>query len=196
MRLIYRLVIVLAGTLCAVAAMAIWFLLTGHFDATGLRVLGSTLVVSLCTVAGLVGATVLDRPDARRALGAVTLILAAAEAALALGAIWSLLAETGLWLRALGATGAVAIGCAHACVMLGRLRRGDGSAVRRLSEASVAFAMLGALLVAGGFVFVARNVGIDFWRVLGVLAVLSTLTTLLAPIVRGLGHRVAPGRYA
>ena len=69
-------------------------------------------------------------------------------------------------------------------------RRSDGNIVRRLSEASVAFAMLGALLVAGGFVFVARDVDADFWRVLGVLAVLSTLTTLLAPIVRRLGHRL------
>jgi len=196
MGLIRRLVIVLAGTLCALAALAIWFLVTGHFDATAVRVLCSALVVSLCTVAGLVGATVLDRRDARRWLGAVTLILAAGEAALALGAIWSLLSTTGLWLRALGATGALAIGCAHASVMLGRLRRGDGRIVRRLSEASVAFAMLAALLVAGGFVFVAGDVGADFWRLLGVLAVLSTLTTLLAPILRRLSHRVAPGRYA
>lgn len=190
MRLMYRLAIVLVTTLCTVAALAIWFLITGHFDATGIRVLGSTLVVALCTVAALVGATVLDRPDARRALGAVTLILAAAEAALALGAIWSLLSITPLWLRAIGATGALAIGCAHASGMLGRLRRSDGNIVRRLSEASVAFAMLGALLVAGGFVFVARDVDADFWRVLGVLAVLSTLATLLAPIVRRLGHRL------
>jgi hypothetical protein len=56
--------------------------------------------------------------------------------------------------------------------------------------------MLGALLVAGGFVFAARSVGDDFWRVLGVLAVLSTLTTLLAPIVRRLGHRLSPMRVA
>jgi hypothetical protein len=80
--------------------------------------------------------------------------------------------------------------------MLGRLRRSDGNIVRRLSEASVGFAMLGALLVAGGFVFAARSVGDDFWRVLGVLAVLSTLTTLLAPIVRRLGHRLSPMRVA
>jgi len=192
MRLIQRLAIVLVGTLCAVAGLAIWFLVTGHFSATGVRVLGSTLVVSLCTVAGLVGATVLDRPGARCWLGAVTLILAAAEAGLALGAIWSVLSTTALWLRGLGAIGALGIGCAHACVMLGRLRRSDGGIVRRLSQASVAFAMLGALLVAGGFVFAARTVGGDFWRLLGVLAVLSTLATLLAPIVRRLGHRLPP----
>jgi len=190
MRLMYRLAIVLAGTLCAVAAMAIWFLVTGQFNATGVRILGSALVASLCTVAGLVGATVLDRPDRRRELGAITMVLAAAVAALALGAIWSLLSPTALWLRALGVSGALLLGCAHACVMLGRLRHSDGSVVRRLSQVSVAFGMLGALLVAGGFVFVARDVGAGFWRVLGVLAVLSTLTTLLAPIVRRLGHRL------
>jgi hypothetical protein len=190
MRLTYRLAIVLAGTLCAVAGLAIWFLITGQFSATGVRVLGSTLVVSLCTVAGLVGATVLDRPDPRRALGAITLLLAAGATALALGAIWSVLSATALWLRALGVSGALLIGCAHACVMLGRLRRSDGSIVRRLSEASVAFGMLCALLVAGGFMFAASDVGADFWRALGVLAVLSTLTTLLAPIVRRLGHRL------
>jgi hypothetical protein len=44
--------------------------------------------------------------------------------------------------------------------------------------------------VTGGFAFAARDVGTDFWRVLGVLAVLSTLTTLLAPIVRRLAHRL------
>ncbi len=38
--------------------------------------------------------------------------------------------------------------------------------------------------------FAATAVGADFWRVLGVLAVLSTLTTLMAPIVRRLGHRL------
>jgi hypothetical protein len=74
--------------------------------------------------------------------------------------------------------------------MLGRLRHSDGSIVRRLSEASVVFGMLGALLVAGGFMFAASDVPADFGRVLGVLAVLSTLTTLLAPIVRRLGHRL------
>jgi hypothetical protein len=32
----------------------------------------------------------------------------------------------------------------------------------------------------------------ELWRLLGVLAVLSTLSTLLAPIVRRLGHRLPP----
>ncbi len=188
-----RLAMVLAGGLCVLAGLAIWFLVTGHFDATGVRILGSTMVVSLCAVAGLVGATVLDRRDFRRALGTVTVLLAAIEVALALLAIWSvLLGDTTL--RALGAFGALLLACAHACLMLGRLRARDGGTVRGLTAASVAFAMLGALLVAGGFAFATGPGGSGFWRLLGVLAVLATLTTLVAPIVRRLDRGRAGGQ--
>lgn len=185
MGLFQRLAIVLSGSLCLVAMLAIWLLLTGSFDATGVRVLGSTAVISLCVVGGLVGVAVLDRPDLRRVLGAATALLATVVASLSLAAIWGVSFSEFEW-RALAVCATLLTACGHACLMLGRLRASDGRAVRGLTGAAVALAMAGALLVAGGFAFATSTPGAWFWRLLGVLAVLSTLATLLAPIVRRL----------
>lgn len=117
MGLIQRLAIVLGGSLCLVAVLAIWFLLTGSFDATGVRVLGSTAVISLCVVGGLVGVAVLDRPDLRRVLGAATALLATVVASLSLAAIW------GVW-RLLGVLAVLSTLATLLAPIVRRLERG------------------------------------------------------------------------
>jgi hypothetical protein len=187
-----RLAQLLAATLCVVAGLAIWFLITGSFDPTAAKILASTAVTSLCAGAGLLGASLLERTDARHRLGLVTILLAAFELVLVLAAIWSLSGGEAFW-RALGAVTALLPACVHACLMLGWLRRQDGHVVQRLSGASVAFAMSGAVIVAGAFTLATGSPGGWFWRLLGVLAVLATLATLLAPIVRRLDRGRARG---
>lgn len=178
-----------------VAGFAIWFLVTGSFDPTAVKILGSTAVTSLCAVGGLVGATLLEREDSRRGVGLVTILLAAVDLALALAAIWSLSGSEAFF-RALGAVSVLLPACVHACLMLGRVRPRDGRAVRGLSGAAVAFAMSGALILAGAFAFATSSPGDWFLRLLGVLAVLATLATLLAPIVRRLDRDRSRGRGA
>lgn len=186
MGLVRRLAIVLCGALCVFSALVIWVLLTGSFDATGVRILASTAVIALCAIGGLIGVAVLDSPDLRRPLGVITALLATVVASLSLAAIWGASFGEPAW-RALAATATLLIACGHACLMLGRLRASDGRAVRRLSFAAVALAMAVAVPLAVGFAFATGSPGDWFWRLLGVLAVLSTLATLLAPIVRRLG---------
>jgi len=194
MGLFQRLAMVLGGALCLIAALAIWFLFTGRVDETGVRVLASTAVISLCVVGGLVGVAVLDRQDLRRALGAITALLAAGVASLSLAAIWGVSFGEPVW-RALAVSATLLIACGHACLVLGRIRPADGRAVRGLTGAAVGLAMTGALLVAGGFALATHSPGDWFWRFLGVVAVLSTLATLLTPIVRRIDRGRSRGSH-
>jgi FtsH-binding integral membrane protein len=179
-----RLVIWLVVTLCVAAGFAIWAVLTGSPDAPALQGLGSALVAGLCIVTGLAGATVLERDDARRSVGLVTILLSGFELALALAAIWGLGSDAVG--RALGACSSLLAAFGHASLMLRCVRSDDGRATRLLTAAAVAFSMLGASVLAGAFAFVTGSPGSGYWRLLGVLAVLGTLFTLLALLARRL----------
>jgi hypothetical protein len=178
-----------------VAALAIWTLITGDLDATGGRALASTFIAALCALTALVGATVLDRPDARRWLGLATIGLSAAELAVALAVIWVGLDDTGL-VRALAALSVLLPAFVHATLMLGRLRTQDTRLVRRLTAAAVTLAMLPAVVVAGGVALAVGSPGSGAWRLLGVDLVLATLSTLLVPIVRRIEAGRSGGREA
>ncbi len=177
----------LGAALCVMATIAIWALVTGDLGEIGGRALASTFMAALCTLTALAGATVLEAGDARRWLGLATLVLSAAEFAVAFTTIWFGLDDAGL-LRALGAISALLPAFVHASLMLGRLRPTDGRLVRRLTVAGVTLSMLSAVGVAGGVALAVGSPGAGAWRLLGVLVVLATLSTLLAPIVR----RLAP----
>jgi hypothetical protein len=171
----------LAAGLCVTAAVAIWALIRGHFDVTEARILGSTLTASLLTLTGLVGATVLDRTDLRRALGQVTILLSAIDLGLTLAAIWSQPVSEAV-ARGLGMTSILLPACVHACLVLGRLRHGDSRVVRALSSVTVSCATLAAAAGAGAIALGSGPVEPAFWRLLGVLVVLAVLTSLLVPI--------------
>jgi MFS family permease len=185
-----RLVIAVAVTLCAAAGFAIWAVLSGPVDPTALQGLGSALVGLVCVLAGLAGASVLDREDGRRSVGLVTILLAGLEFALALAAIWTGSGSDALG-RALGMCGGLLAAFVHASLMLGRVRGDDGRALRSLTGAAVAFSMLGALVLSAGLALATGSPGGGYWRSLGVIAVLGTLFTLLALIARRLEARQA-----
>jgi len=178
--------------LCVVAAIAVWILITGHLDATAGRVLLATFAAAACAVAGLVGAGALDREDARRLVGGVTILLAAIVLVLALLVVWATSGDSETLNRALGVGSALLAALVHAGLMLGRLRADDGRPVRRLTAAAVSFSACAWLLVAGAFVAYHGSGAAGFWRLLGVLAVLATLTTVLTPIARRLGRGRSP----
>jgi hypothetical protein len=133
------------------------------------------------TLTGLVGATVLDRTDLRRALGQVTILLSAIDLGLTLAAIWSQPVSEAV-ARGLGMTSILLPACVHACLVLGRLRHGDSRVVRALSSVTVSCATLAAAAGAGAIALGSGPVEPAFWRLLGVLVVLAVLTSLLVPI--------------
>ncbi len=186
--LIRRAAVVLGVALCGAAAIAIWALVTGHLDATGGRALASTFTAALCALTALAGATALERHDVRRWLGVATIVLSGAEFAVGFTVIWFAADDNGL-LRALAASSVLLPALVHASLMTGRLRRQDGRLVRGLTAAAVAFAMVPAVLVAGGVALAVGSPGSAGWRLLGVALVLATLSTLLVPIVRRLARQ-------
>ncbi len=190
-----RFVIALAATLCVAAMCAIWVVLTGSLAATALQGLGSALVAVLCALTGLAGASVLERDDARRFVGLATILLSGFELVLALAAIWTGLQNETL-ARALGMCSSLLPAFVHASLMLRRVRGGDGRAVRLLTAAAVTASMVSAAVLAGGFAVVTGSPGGAYWRLLGVLAVLGTLFTLLALIARRLDRDPSPRRSA
>lgn len=190
-----RFVIALAATLCVAAMCAIWVVLTGSLAATALQGLGSALVAVLCALTGLAGASVLERDDGRRFVGLATILLSGFELVLALAAIWTGLQNETL-ARALGMCSSLLPAFVHASLTLRRVRGGDGRAVRLLTAAAVTASMVSAAVLAGGFAVVTGSPGGAYWRLLGVLAVLGTLFTLLALIARRLDRDPSPRRSA
>src|SRR5689334_3846435 len=77
----------LLGCLTATAVIGILALLTGSFDETGARVLGSTWLIGLFCMLSLADLTVLDTP--RRAVGTAGIAGAAAALVAGLTFVWS-----------------------------------------------------------------------------------------------------------
>lgn len=179
---------VLAFALCLTAAIAIWALVTGSFDATATRVVLSTVAAALCTLCGLTGSAVLERQGYRRSLGLATIALAVVDLAVALALTWTADGGDGetLW-RVLGVASALLFALSHSCLMLAWLRRRKSRVAGSLAKIAVAFAAAAALLVSGLFAFARGPVDPAIWRGLGVLVVLTLLTTVLTPLL----HRIA-----
>jgi hypothetical protein len=184
---------VLAGGLCVTAAVAIWALITGSFDSTSARLIGSALAAALATLSGLAGATVLGRTDRQHALGQATIAVSGIALALAAALIWIPTAEDSETIaRAFGISLTAMIACAHASLMVSRLAAEDSAAVQTLTKLAVGSASLAALLMSCLLLFVSGGVASGVWRLFGVLIVIAVLTTLLTPLAR----RMAPNPLA
>jgi hypothetical protein len=183
----WRAGMVLAGGLCVTAGVAIWALITGSFDETSLRVIGSAVAAALATLSGLAGATALGRGDGRHPLGQATIAISGVALMLAVVLIWVPSAENSdVVARGFGISLAAMIACAHASLMSGRLRPSDGRAVLTLTKIAVGSASSAALVMSCLLLFATGTVASGFWRLLGVLVVVAVLTTLLTPLARRL----------
>jgi hypothetical protein len=117
-------------------------------------------------------------------LGGTTMICAGLAFVFLLLGLWtSEYGSEGLW-RAFGGFAVAGFGGAHACLMLGALRSGDGEAVRRLTHASVTLGAVDTVAVLLPIAALVDDVNDVVGRLFGMTVVLLVLTTVLPPILR------------
>jgi MFS family permease len=174
--------IALVGSMCATAALAVGILLFSEFDQTSGRVLGTTGALAFFSLLALPAGVLLDRGLATP-LGWSALGLAALGLALVLVLLWidwdddrQTLLKTALTVTVFAAA------AAQASATTARLRETDPRSVRWLYTAGLAVsAALATMASAAAWAEIDET---GFYRVLGALAVIAVLVTLLQPILR------------
>lgn len=179
----------LVGSLCLAALVAIVALLSGSFDDTDWRLIGTSLSFGVYSALAASGAAVrLKERWFAEPLGALTAIAAAVAWVLLLVLLWGDLDEADTLARAWGIASLVALACSHASVVLRATRASDTFAIAALVATSVA---LGAFDATAGVLAVADAVEVDeddpAVRLTAVTVVLLVLTTALPPVLRRLG---------
>ena len=177
----------LVGALTIAAVTAIGALLTGDFDDTEWRVIGTSFGFAFLSATAAAGSSArLRRSDTLRALGGLTVIASALTFALLAAGLWTdLLDDEGTW-RAWGCLLIITVAGSHACLVLMARRPGDGDAVRLLVTVSLATAaidsLFGLLAVSG----IADEPSEGFGELLAALVVVLLFSTLVPPILRRL----------
>jgi hypothetical protein len=185
---------VLVGSLCLAALVAIVALLSGSFDDTDWRLIGTSLSFGVYSALAASGAAVrlTDRWFAEP-LGALTAVAAAVAWVLLLVLLWRDLGDPDALVRAWGIASLVTLACSHASVVLRATRASDTAAIAALVATSVA---LGAIDATAGVLAIADAVEVDdddpAVRLTAVSVVLLVLTTVLPPVLRRLGSPRAP----
>lgn len=175
----------LVGALCVAAITAIAAIMTGDFDDTDSRVIGTSLGFAVFSATAASGASLRFRDSENlRALGIATMALSAVAFVLLLVAVWNDGADD-VW-RWFGSVALGTLACSHVSLVSGALRNTDGPTVRTLSRASMGLglsdAFLGILAVSGAI----EEVEEGFGQMVAVLVILLLLTTALPPILRRL----------
>lgn len=191
------------GALCLTAGIAVVVLLSGHFDDTAWRILGTTSAISFFGLLGMPVGMLLERGRAVL-LAKISGALTFAAFVLTLVVIWS------DWANGVGKTWAVvltlALAAAQAAVVEARRRDTDTPAMSLLTAGSM---LTGAVLAAMGIAAILIEVNSHtYYRTLGAVAVIDVLLlAIVAALRRGVGpiaqaHRIringelieAPGR--
>jgi MFS family permease len=174
--------IALVASMCATAALAVGILLFSEFDSTSGRILGTTGALAFFSLLALPAGVLLDRGRAAP-LGWVALGLVALGLALVLVLLWidwdddpEKLLKSALTVTAFAAA------AAQAAATTARLREEDPRAVRWLYTAGLAASAALATMASAAAWAEIEEAG--FYRVLGALAVVAVLVTLLQPILR------------
>jgi hypothetical protein len=186
------LVRVVALALCAASGVAIVALLSGSFDETDGRLIGTSLGLGLFTATGAAGQALRPREGAEGALGALTVGASMLAFGLLVVAVWAATDHDEAW-RAFGVLAVASLAGSHASVVLRGRRPDDTDVVRGLVAAALLFAAvdaLGAALAIGGVV----ELDGDSARPSAVALVLLLLTSLLAPLLRRAGGGQRPAR--
>jgi aminoglycoside 2'-N-acetyltransferase I len=177
----------LIAGLCVAAAVAIVALLQGDFNDTEWRIVGTSLGFSLFTAFGGAGDALRRQAQDWRALAGTATIAAAAIAfALLLAACWIDDEPDALW-RAWGTAAFLALWGSLASLILRGRRETDSSLVTSLVVLSLvtsAFDTTVAVLAVTGAV---DDPGDALLRLLGIVLVLTLLSSVLPPIIRRLG---------
>lgn len=169
--------------LVVTALLAIGIFVRGEFGETEGRILGTTLALAVYSLTALAGAVLVGR-GALTLFGWTTIAVSALALVLALAAIWGDRdAESEGLLRATFVALVLAFACAWVSLLLSRRRDDDGRGVTATLGGSVA-----AITVLTGMATFAilreDDPGDVYWRLVGVVAVVAVLGTLLLPVLR------------
>ena len=175
----------LVGGLSLAAAVAVLAVLVGSFGDTELRVILSSIGFAIASATGSAGATARLRPSERlQLLGGATLLSSVIAFALLMGVLWSEDWGSEGLARAFGCFAVAGLGGAHACVMLGGLRRGTARRCGASPAASVTLGAIDTVAVILPLAALVDDVGEATGRLFGASVVLLVLTTVLPPILR------------
>jgi hypothetical protein len=193
----------IVAALCLTAAIAVVVLLSGHFDETSWRILGTTSAISFFGLLGVPVGMLLERGRAVT-LARVSGVLTSAAFVLTLAVIWR------HWANGVGKTWGVvltlAVAAAQAAAVEARRRDNDTPAISLLTAGSM---LTGGVLAAMGVLAILTEIDNGtFYRALGAVAVIDVaLLAIVAVLRRGSGpiaqaHRIringelieAPGR--
>jgi hypothetical protein len=193
----------IVAALCLTAAIAVVVLLSGHFDETSWRILGTTSAISFFGLLGVPVGMLLERGRAVT-LARISGVLTSAAFALTLAVIWR------HWANGVGKTWGVvltlAVAAAQAAAVEARRRDNDTPAISLLTAGSM---LTGGVLAAMGVMAILTEIhNGTFYRALGAVAVIDVaLLAIVAVLRRGVGpiaqaHRIringelieAPGR--
>ncbi len=182
----------LVGGLCLAAVVAILALLTGSFDDTDGRIIGTSLGFSVASATAAAGETLRRAGRGRRRLaGAATTAVSAGAWLTLVGSLWIDGDPEWLW-RTCGCLALLALAGSHASLVLQSERAEDGALVHALCGISIVAA---AIDTAAGLLGLSGAIdGVDDSVVtaLAVLLIVFLLATALPPILRRLqGSRPA-----
>jgi hypothetical protein len=167
--------------LCVTALVAIVAVVSARFDETEAQILLTHVAIAAYTLFALAVSAVADRRPRMAIAGWAACGIGLLLALLSIWAGWNGDADNlyrWTWILFVAA-----FTIAHVSLIDSRRRDSDGAAVRAVGAATIATVVVLGVLIAIGL---ARAESVDDWyvRLLGVVAVLDVLGTLVVPIAR------------
>ncbi len=173
----------IVASLLASACMGILVIIQGSFDLIDWKILGTTLTVGLFSITSLASLRTLESESApERSFSKISVLMSMAAFALISVLIWMDWQDSseGLW-KGAWALPVLAISSAHACLLLPLMKRSKN--LRAITVSTIAF----IAIVAGLLIYLVlrdwdNELGDQYYRALGVFAILDVLGTIVAPI--------------
>ncbi len=186
--------IAMVASLCLAGLAGIAVFLFGTFGEFEIRILFTTLFLGLYSLTSLCAAALLDRRR-HHPLGYAGLIVSAAALVTAIDLLWiSWGSQSTDLLKSSGILGILALSLAHASLLLlAPARKTVGSVIRGLTLVTIG--LLAGML--SSFILQDGEIQSDlFFRLLGALAILDVLGTVVTPVVLLLSQQKAKAKPA
>lgn len=180
---------ILIAILCAAALLLILTIMSGsEFDGTTGKAIWTAIACAFFGLTSMAGMSLAGRRPEIAMFGYLTAAISIAALAFLLGSIWFENLIDDDW-NIVGDAIVLAVAGGHASLLLGSAREDDSDAVRLLRSATLAVLGLLAFLA----VLEISSDGQDLnERLIGVIAVVYVLCTVLLPLVRRISPETAP----